>query len=237
MDEGAQLALLLVRNTHGGARKNAGRKRLPAGQRMTAHRARPRLSPHTPVHITLRGAHGLPSFRSERMARAIGGVIRTMKSARDDLRIIEFSIQNNHLHLIVEADDERALSSAIRGFQTRVTKRLNHHVLRRRGPVWGDRYHREDLTSRRQARHALTYVLQNAHHHGAVKPGMRDPLSSAPWSDRFIHRPLLPPETSPCSRPLTFMLRALWEGQWPGLISPSEVPTGRQALRRRDVRV
>ncbi|MDB4946337.1 MAG: hypothetical protein JWP97_5871 [Labilithrix sp.] len=233
MDAGAQLALLPVRNTHGGARKNAGRKPLPVGQRKTAHRALARLSPHTPVHITLRGARGLASFRSEMMARAIGGVIRTMKSARNDLRIIEFSIQSNHLHLIVEADDEWALSSAFRGFQTRVSKRLNHHVLRRRGPVLGDRYHREDLTSRRQARHALVYVLQNAHHHGVVKPGMQDPLSSAPWSERFIHRPLLPPETSPCSRPLTFMLRALWERQWPGLVSPCEVPKGRQALHRR----
>ncbi|MDB4947089.1 MAG: hypothetical protein JWP97_6623 [Labilithrix sp.] len=169
------------------------------------------------------------------MARAIGGVIRAMKVARDDLRIVEFSIQSNHLHLVVEADDERALSSAIRGFQTRVSRRLNHHVLRRRrGAVWGDRYHREDLTSRRQARNALVYVLQNGHHHGAVKPGIRDPLSSALWSERFIQRPVLPPESSPCSRALTFMLSHLWEKQWPGLIFPTEVPKGRSNGRRHE---
>ncbi|MDB4945814.1 MAG: hypothetical protein JWP97_5348 [Labilithrix sp.] len=228
MQDGSQLALPLRVPGRGGARRNAGRKPLPPGQRRTAHRARPRLSPYTPVHITLRGARGLPSFRSQVMARATGGVIRAMKSARDDLRIVEFSIQSNHLHLVVEADDERALSSAIRGFQTRVSRRLNHHVLRRRrGPIWGDRYHREDLTSRRQARNALVYALQNSHHHGVVEPGVRDPLSSALCSERFIQRPVLPPDTSPCSRALTFMLNHLWQSQWPGLISPAEVPRGR----------
>ncbi|MDB4944645.1 MAG: hypothetical protein JWP97_4179 [Labilithrix sp.] len=178
------------------------------------------------MHITLRAAKSLPSLRNEVMARAVGGVIRAMKAARDDLRIVEFSIQTNHLHLIVEADDARALSSAIRSLQARVTKRLNHHVLaRKRGKVWGDRYFRVDLTTRRQARHALVYVLQNGHHHGVVAAGRLDPLSSARWSTRFIQRPELPAGTSPCSPALTFMLNRSWEQQWPGLISPSEVPS------------
>ncbi|MDB4942301.1 MAG: hypothetical protein JWP97_1835 [Labilithrix sp.] len=221
----SQLALPLGRSRRGGARANAGRPPAPPGQRSTPHRARPRLSCHTPVHITLRAARGLPSLRNEAIARAVGGVIRAMKAARDDVRIVEFSIQKTHLHLIVEADDARALSSGVRSLQARVTRRLNHHVLRRkRGRVWGDRYFRVDLTSRRQARHALVYVLQNGHHHGVVAPGQRDPLSSARWSTRFLQRPELPAETSPCSPSLTLMLSKVWEQQWPGLISPSEVP-------------
>ncbi|MDB4941468.1 MAG: hypothetical protein JWP97_1002 [Labilithrix sp.] len=209
----------------GGYRVNAGRKGRVAGAGATPHRPRARLSPHVPVHITLRGAAGLPSFREERMARAVGQAIRAMKVARDDFRIIEFSIQDSHLHLIAEADDERALTSAMRSLKARVTRSINGHVLRRpRGKVWGGRYHRVDLTSRRQARNALVYVLQNAHHHGVVAAGSLDPLSSARWSSRYIARAPLPADTSPCASALTFMLRRLWEGQWPGLISPSEVP-------------
>jgi REP element-mobilizing transposase RayT len=178
-----------------------------------------------PVHLTLRAAKGLPSFREQVMARAIGHVMRAMKAVRDDFRIVELSIQSNHVHLIVEADDERALSSAIRSFEARVSKALNHHVLgRRRGKVWGDRYFRVDLASPRQARHALAYVLQNGQHHGVVRGGEKDPLSSAPWSNRYVTRPELPPETAPTSPSRTYLLNVLWERAWPGAISPGEIP-------------
>ena len=150
------------RNGRGGYRMNAGRKRTVKGG--TAHRERPALKHAIPVHITLRAAAGLPSFREPAMARAIGSVIRAMRAVRDDFRILQ-PVQATHLHLIVEADDERVLLSAVRSFQTRATKLLNHHVLgRKRGRVWGDRYFRVDLTTPTQARHALAYVLQNGAH-------------------------------------------------------------------------
>ena len=211
------------RRGRGGVRKNAGRKK--ALKPNTPHRARPLLTRHVPAHITIRAARGLPSFREQVVARAIGHVIRTMRTVRDDFRIVEFSIQTNHVHLIVEADDDKALSSAIRSFEARVSKVLNHHVLRRkRGKVWGDRYFRVDLGSPRQARHALAYVLQNAQHHGVVPAGVKDPISSARWSDRYVTRAELPLETSLTSPSRTYMLNVLWEKRWPGAISPAEVP-------------
>jgi putative transposase len=211
------------RNGRGGYRPNAGRKRAERGR--TPHRARPVLSRHVPVHVTLRAAKGLPSFRNEMMVRVIGRAIRAMRAVREDFGIVELSIQCTHIHLIVEAEGERSLSSAIRSFQTRVSKALNRHVLRRkRGKVWGDRYHRVDLTTPRHARHALAYVLQNGHHHGVVRAGTKDPLSSAPWSSRYVTRAELPLETSPTKPARTFMLRVLWERAWPGAILPTEVP-------------
>jgi putative transposase len=215
------------RRGRGGYRANAGRKKsVPSHTRTrTPHRARPALSRHVPVHITLRAARGLPSFREQVMARAIGRAIRAMRAVREDFGIVEFSIQSNHLHLIVEAEGERALSSAIRSLQTRVTKVLNHHVLRRRrGKVWGDRYFRVDLKTPTQTRHALAYVLQNGQHHGVVAPGVKDPLSSARWSSRYVTRAELPAETSPTRPARTFMLEVLWERRWPGAILPTEIP-------------
>jgi putative transposase len=211
------------RHGRGGHREGAGRKK--GARPRTPHRARPVLSRHVPVHVTLRAARGVPSFRHERMARTIGRAIRAMRVAREDFRIVELSIQTNHVHLIVEAEGARALSSAIRSLEARVSKALNRHVLRRRrGRIWGDRYHRVDLKTPTQARHALAYVLQNGHHHGVVRAGEKDPLSSAPWSSRYVTRAELPPETAPTSPARTFMLNVLWERRWPGAISPSEIP-------------
>jgi putative transposase len=213
------------RTGRGGYRSNAGRKKSASGRTRTPHRARPALSRYVPVHVTLRAARRLPSFREEVIGRAIGRVIRAMRRVRDDFAIVEFSIQSDHVHLIVEAEGERELSSGIRSLQTRVTKVLNNHILRRRrGKVWGDRYFRVDLTTPTQARHALAYVLQNGHHHGVVAPGVKDPLSSARWSSRYVTRPELPLETSPTTPARTFMLEVLWERRWPGAISPTEIP-------------
>ena len=222
--EETQLGLHQARRRgRGGFREGAGRKK--ALRSSTPHRARRALSRHVPTHITIRAAKGLPSLREQVVARAIGHVIRTMRTVREDFRIVEFSIQTNHVHLIVEADDDKALSSAIRSFEARVSKVLNHHVLRRkRGKVWGDRYFRVDLTSPKQARHALAYVLQNAQHHGVVAAGVKDPVSSARWSNRYVTRAELPPETSLTSPARTHMLNVLWERSWPGAIFPSEVP-------------
>ena len=148
-----------------------------------------------------------------------------MRAVRGDFRIVEFSIQSNHVHLIVEADHEKALSSAVRSFEARVSKALNRHVLRRkRGKVWGDRYFRVDLETPTQARRALAYVLQNGQHHGVVAARVKDPISSARWSNRYVTRAELPLETSLTSPSGTYLLNVLWEKRWPGAISPSEVP-------------
>ncbi len=87
----------------------------------------------------------LPSFRSETLAQTFREAIALTR--RDDFRIVEFSIQNDHVHLIVEADDEDALSRGIKSFAVRAIRRVNEKLRRRRGRVWGDRYHRRDLKS------------------------------------------------------------------------------------------
>ena len=57
----------------------------------------------------MRAREGLPSLRSDRLLfEAMRGSLAA--SEKDDFRVLHFSIQSNHLHLIVEADDERTLS-------------------------------------------------------------------------------------------------------------------------------
>ncbi|HEX2691863.1 MAG TPA: hypothetical protein VHN14_34875, partial [Kofleriaceae bacterium] len=98
----------------------------------------------------------------------------TLTSARrDDFRIVHLSIQRTHVrsHLLVEADHKDALASGMQGFQILAAKHLNAAVNegnpgpRRRGTVFPDRYHAQIITSPRQARHALSYVLCNWRKH------------------------------------------------------------------------
>jgi REP element-mobilizing transposase RayT len=114
-------------------------------------------------------------------------ILRSLSRAKDRLgaRIVHYSVQRDHLHLIVEAEDTRSLSRAMQGLSVRIAKALNR-ALGRKGKVFADRFHDRVLTSPRQVRHALAYVLCNARKHG-VAPPMRggsgpswvDPCSSA----------------------------------------------------------
>ena len=115
-------------------------------------------------------------------------------------RIVHISIQQTHVHLLVEADDKHALSSGMQGFEISAAKHINreysvHAKLerRRRGNVFTDRFHQEIITSPRQARHALSYVLNNWRKHRedrsrAAKTWNVDPFSTgllfAGWKER-----------------------------------------------------
>jgi REP element-mobilizing transposase RayT len=164
--------------TWGGARKGAGRK--PTGDKAgMPHVARPRLAAAHPVHVTMRVERSVPRLRRHRayecVARALVRMIR-----RDDFRVVHVSIQATHLHLLCEAQDERALSRGVRAFEISVARRINR-ACGRRGRVFADRYHAEAITTPRRARHALAYVLNNwrRHREDAARGWRIDPFSSA----------------------------------------------------------
>ena len=129
------------------------------------------------MHVTLRSGH---TVRCLRAARVFPVVRRALAAAsHGGFRILHFSVQDDHVHLIVEADDTRALGRGVRGLVIRMARAVNR-ALGRRGAVWGDRYHARALTTPREVHNALAYVLLNFRRHGHTA-GDIDPCSSAPW--------------------------------------------------------
>jgi hypothetical protein len=102
-------------------------------------------------------------------------------AASGAFRLVHFSIQTNHLHLIVEAKDRPALSRGAQGLFVRVARALNA-LWGRAGSVFADRHHDRILRTPREVWDALRYVLTNAHRHGALSAGV-DPSSSGAWFD------------------------------------------------------
>jgi REP-associated tyrosine transposase len=95
-------------------------------------------------------------------------------------------VQADHVHLVVEADDRVALSHGASGLAIRLARTVNR-LLRRRGRVWGDRYHARALATPREVRHALVYVLMNWRKHVHRARGL-DPCASAFWFDGWQTR-------------------------------------------------
>ena len=164
----------------GGRRKNSGRN--PNGDRaMVSRLKRPRLSRHHPVHVTLRMRPHVWNLRSKRGFQ----MLRRAMSAGSDrfgFRLCDFTLEGNHLHFIVEADDQRALSRGMQGLSIRIAKALNR-LMQRHGKVFADRYHAHILKTPTEVKHALRYVRANhdshRHRRGEVVIGLPDAFSSA----------------------------------------------------------
>ena len=148
---------------HGGPRPGSGR---PRGNR-TSHAARPRFGKPTPVHVTLRVRDHVFNLRSGRAFRRIRACF-AKSCGRFGARLVEFSVQGNHLHLIVEADSSASLSRALQGLSIRIAKALNS-MMKRAGAVFADHYHSRLLQTPTELVRAIRYLLGNAaHHFGAV---------------------------------------------------------------------
>ena len=159
--KGPQLTLDMAKTANGGRRKGAGRPKTLRPK--VRHRARADHAKGTPVHVTLRRLPDLPDFRFPLVHDEIVRCIEA--SQREDFRVVHYSVQSDHIHLIVEADSS-ALERGMRGFTIRTAKRLNRNVMKRTGKVWADRFHRHDLRTPTEVRNAIVYVLANGSKHG-----------------------------------------------------------------------
>jgi REP element-mobilizing transposase RayT len=136
------------------------------------------------VHVTLRA--GLRSLRSQLLFPTVRYAV-TMAGRRDGerFRIVHFSVQYDHVHLIVAAASKRTLSAGMRSLAIRIARHVNK-LLMRSGPFWTDRWHGRALSSPSDVRNAVVYVLANFRKHARrpVTAGI-DPCSSGAWFTHF----------------------------------------------------
>ncbi len=179
------------------------------------------------MHVVLRVADDVPSLRRP---QAVTWIRRCIQLAhRPDFRVCEFSVQDNHLHFIVEADDQKVLSRAMQGLKIRLARRLNA-LFDRRSTFFTDRYHAQPLTSPQAVRHFLWVVLCNLRKHAAAHGetfprNWVDPYSSAPtfegWASAvFSDEDATKPGVT--RKPEFAVLRSGWKRH--GLLDPNAVP-------------
>jgi REP element-mobilizing transposase RayT len=222
----------------GGARPGAGRPKRKRGRSSEPHTIRPQLKASQPVHVVMRAASDVGSLRTMEGFAAVREARASTLRLADSFRIIHFTIQRNHIHLIVEAHDRKALSTGMQVFGISCAKQLNAAIsarrgVRRRGTVFTDRYYARILKTPREVRNCLSYVLNNWRHHkvDAQHPWKIDPYSSALAFDGWKERPegkrfAIPPgyEGSWIWLPRTWLMTTGWRRR--GLISIYEVPGG-----------
>ena len=127
---------------------------------------------------------GLRRLRAAKQYREIRRALHAVNQ-RPGFHVCEFSIQANHYHLLIEASHRLALSRGMQALNIRVARALNR-IAKRKGGVFDDRYDARVLSTPRQARNALAYVINNGRRHNEHWEKPRDwidPYSSAEYFD------------------------------------------------------
>jgi len=181
----------------------------------------------------------MPDLVSLRTKPVVRAVERTFAAGaeRSSFRLVQYSLQGNHAHLIVEARDHAALGRGMMALGSRLALAVNRVMGRQSGRVVAERYHARLLRSPREVHRALRYVLLNARKHvGKTAVALRavnlllDPASSARWFDGWrgevsseIRRAPVGLSARPVvARARTWLLRRGWRIH--GLLDPAEVP-------------
>jgi REP element-mobilizing transposase RayT len=132
-------------------------------------------------------------------------------------RIVHYSVEGNHIHFIVEASSRAEMTCGMRRVNIRIGRRVNTALGREKGQVIADRYDERHLTSPRQARHGLAYVVNNHRHHLAERGHTQpprfwiDPFSSAAHFHYRGRRGRPPDDEDPVAAPQSWLLRVGWQ--------------------------
>ena len=186
------------------------------------------------MHVVLRTY--MSWLRTGKMYKAIREVLRDYLG-REDFRVCHLSIQKNHLHFLIEATNRAALTRGMQSLVSRAAHALNRaNHGGRNGEVFRYRYHSTQITTARQARNTLAYVLNNWRKHREDASSVEafnanlDPYASGISFDgwrgvtRFReHEGYVPLPVSP---PRTRLLRSDWRRY--GEIDLFEVPGQRR---------
>lgn len=151
---GKQLKLNLDQGSWGGRRSNSGKKRIHS--KGVAHRTREKINSRTPLHINFKFQKTIRNISTlEILKRAL------LNGEKKGLKVIHFSLQSNHVHLIAEAPSNEALTLGM--------KSILNTIARNKGSILKGRYHLHVLRSPNETKNAVQYVLFNEERHSNLK--------------------------------------------------------------------
>ena len=224
------LDAMRYRTGRGGPRHGAGR---PRGVRpRVMHRQRAGIVARVPVHVTIRLRRDVPTIRQPRFVRRFRSSL-TEACVRHGFRVVHYSIQRDHVHLLIEARSNYSIACGMKSVGARVGK-LANRLFQRTGQVLDGRYHLRPLRTPLEVHRALRYVLLNHRHHAAQRrPPSRsieratpqpDSASSGRWFDgwRIATAPPNPHDICEVASPRTWLLQSSWRRH--GLIHPADTP-------------
>lgn len=157
--------------------KHAGRPaKNDAGIR---HTKRPDLTRPSSLHLTVKIEKSKANLKNKNVLAILKKAI--FNARRQGLKVIHYSLEYDHIHLIIEADNNRTLGKGMQAFGVTLAKAINR-MRKVKGQVYKHRYHFRQITSSRQLKNVMTYIFNNGVKHKTSATAL-SPFNSI-WAEK-----------------------------------------------------
>lgn len=126
------------------------------------HVRRLRLKKASSLHLTIKVRENKADIQSKRILKALHHAIK--RARLKGLKVVHYTLEYNHLHLLVESVDNKTLHKGMQSFGITIAKAINK-IKRTKGSVYKNRYHLKLISSPRQLRNVLHYIFNNGVKH------------------------------------------------------------------------
>jgi putative transposase len=192
----------------GGKRKRAGR---PNVSGTVNHMKRPSVNFKKPLHLTLKLDKRVGTLRTKARLKAFQNNLRRAK--KFELHVLHYTVQFDHIHLMVETPDNDKLSRGMKSLAGRLGRLYSQGT----GKAFKGRYHLHQLSTPTETKRVYRYIFFNSAKHGGY---LQDDFCSAEHFDGWEHfgavdDPDVPPEpVNPfpdyLSKPQSWLAKVGW---------------------------
>lgn len=145
-------------------RKGGGRR--PKHDKGIRHIKRPEIKRLTSLHLTVKILKDKAGIKNKQTLALLKHAI--LKARKKGLRIIHFTLEYDHVHLLVEANDNEVLGRGMMVFGVTMAKGINR-LKSIKGTVYKHRYHFRKINSPRELKNVLHYIFNNGIKHKTAK--------------------------------------------------------------------
>jgi len=143
--------------------KRAGR---PAkNDRAIRHIERPKFHRMRSLHLTIKIRENKADIQNKRILIRLAHSIQ--RARLQGLKVLHFALEYNHVHLLVEAGSHEILHKAMQALGISFAKGINK-IKSRKGAVYKHRYHFRQISTPRDLKNVIHYILQNHRKHRSL---------------------------------------------------------------------
>lgn len=127
------------------------------------HTHRPVFKKPASLHLTIKIAKEKSNLKNKEVLSILKRAI--LNSRKMGLRVIHFTLEYDHIHLLIEAENNHLLGKGMQSFGVTLSKAINK-LKKTSGQVYRHRYHFRKITSARQLKNVMNYIFRNGLKHG-----------------------------------------------------------------------
>jgi len=130
------------------------------------HTKRPHLKRPSSLHLTVK----IKKNKAEIKNKSVLAILKRsiLNARKQGLRVIHYSLEYDHVHLLIEADNNLILGKGMQAFGVTFSKAINR-LKKLAGEVYKHRYHFRRISSCSELKNVMNYIFNNGLRHKTSK--------------------------------------------------------------------